>query len=396
MLRKTHLKPLSKTLGILILASAMLTYPQDVLAAATQGLTAWAEYVLPALLPFFIISELLMGAGLVHLLGVLLEPVMRPIFRLPGASAFVLTMGFTSGPPIGAVLTTKLFKENLITRHEAERLITFTNNASPGFMLGAVSAGMFGNPALGLILAFANYLSNLLLGIGLRFYHPQTPPVPVPAGGTSLWRRGFQAMLQAQRKDKRPIGQLIGDSVHNSINTILVVGGFILFFSVLLRVLSILGVVQFLTTGLDIILSPLGLDPSLYPAIANGLFEMTLGTKEAALANAPLFQQLLLASAIMAWSGLSVLGQVASFTAGTGIRLTPFILGRGVHACLAAAITAAALHFTGAVPVFSGPPSALVLWKLEWLALVLAIFSAMVFSTALSLIEQIAGLKLKR
>lgn len=389
MLRKSHLLPLGKTLGILILAAVMVIYPQEVLSSATQGVTAWAKYVLPALLPFFILSELLMGAGLVHLLGVLLEPVMRPVFRLPGCSAFVVTMGFTSGPPIGAVLTAKLYRDKLLTRTEAERLITFTNNASPGFMLGAVATGMFGNPGLGVVLAFSNYLANLLIGIGLRFYGRHDPGTPAASGEAVIWRRAFRAMVTAQRKDNRPLGQLIGDSVRNSINTILVVGGFILFFSVLLRILSILGVIGVLTKAFSAVFTPLGLEPALYSAVANGLFEMTLGTKEAALAIAPVFQQIILASAIMAWSGISVLAQVASFTAGTGIGLMPFVLGRFVHALLAAAITASVLRFSGSVPVFKLVDSSLPPWKMETTALGMALLAALLIGSALSLLSQV-------
>ncbi len=373
MLSQNHLKALGKTVALVTLAIAMLIYPQDVLAAASQGLSLWAGYVLPALLPFFILSELLMGTGFVHLIGVLLEPVMRPVFRLPGSGAFVVAMGFTSGPPIGAILTAKLYREKLLTQIEAERLLTFTNNPSPGFMLGAVAAGMFGNPGLGIVLAFANYLANLLLGIGLRFYGGRGSVVSnSSAGSTNLWRRSLQAMFTAQRKDGRPLGQLIGDSIRSSVNTILIVGGFILFFAVLIRLLSILGVIRLLTVGLSFILAPLGLSTSLYPAAASGLLEMTLGTKAAAAAAAPVTQQVLMAAAIMAWSGISVHAQVASFISGTAIRLTPFVLGRLVHAVLTAIIASMALRFSSSVPVLQSLGDGFTLWQSELLALLLA------------------------
>jgi len=94
---------LIKILPFLFLAITMFYYPQEVLKSATQGLNLWVNYVLPALLPFFIISDLLMKHGFVHFLGVLLEPLMRPLFGLPGKAAFVVAMTHTSGIPIGAV-----------------------------------------------------------------------------------------------------------------------------------------------------------------------------------------------------------------------------------------------------------------------------------------------------
>ena len=136
-----------------LLALGMFVYPQEVLSSAGGGLSLWWRFVLPALLPFFILSELLMAAGFVHFLGILLESFMRPLFHLPGKAAFVVAMGYTSGFPMGAVLTARLRQAGEITREEGERLLAFTNNPSPGFRFGAVASGMLGKPTLGILLA---------------------------------------------------------------------------------------------------------------------------------------------------------------------------------------------------------------------------------------------------
>ena len=52
--------------------------PAGCLPGGLTGLKTWWNIVFPALLPFFIASELLMSFGVVHFMGVLLEPVMRP------------------------------------------------------------------------------------------------------------------------------------------------------------------------------------------------------------------------------------------------------------------------------------------------------------------------------
>jgi len=57
-----------------LLALAMFINPQEVVHSAGNGLSLWWNYVLPALLPFFILSELLLASGFVHFMGVLLEP----------------------------------------------------------------------------------------------------------------------------------------------------------------------------------------------------------------------------------------------------------------------------------------------------------------------------------
>ncbi|NLZ28538.1 MAG: sporulation integral membrane protein YlbJ, partial [Firmicutes bacterium] len=127
------------------LTVSVILFPEDAFNASVTGLEIWWKIVFPALLPFFVISHILIGLGVVHMLGVILEPIMRPLFNVPGAGSFVLAMGLASGFPIGALLTTKLREQNLCTRIEAERLLSFTNTADPLFMFGAVAVGMIGH-----------------------------------------------------------------------------------------------------------------------------------------------------------------------------------------------------------------------------------------------------------
>src|SRR6056297_3346133 len=161
------------TTAILALTITVLiiVFSEDAFFAALEGLRVWWEVVFPSLLPFFIIAEVLMGLGVVHFLGALLEPLMRPLFKVPGVGAFAMAMGLASGYPIGAKITANLRQKNLCTKTEGERLLSFTNTADPLFMIGAVAVGMFHKPELGLIIAGAHYISSIGLGLLMRFYH---------------------------------------------------------------------------------------------------------------------------------------------------------------------------------------------------------------------------------
>lgn len=102
---------------------------------------------------------------------------MRPLFRVPGTGGFVWAMGLASGYPAGAKLTARLWKDKRITTIEAERLVAFTNSSNPLFLFGAIAIGFFHDPALGIVLAFAHYGGNVLVGIMMRFHgrnHIQT------------------------------------------------------------------------------------------------------------------------------------------------------------------------------------------------------------------------------
>jgi nucleoside recognition membrane protein YjiH len=59
--------------GTVFITVALVQYPKDAFDSAIMGLNLWWNVVFPALLPFFILSEILMGLGVVHFIGVLLD-----------------------------------------------------------------------------------------------------------------------------------------------------------------------------------------------------------------------------------------------------------------------------------------------------------------------------------
>lgn len=321
----------ARVFALSLLALGMFIYPQEVLSSAGEGLALWWRFVLPALLPFFILSELLMAAGFVHFLGVLLESFMRPVFRLPGKAAFVVAMGYTSGFPMGAVLTARLRQAGEITRVEGERLLAFTNNPSPGFMFGAVASGMLGKPTLGIILASSIYLANLFVGFLFRFYRVS----PSPRHPTRLpsFKRAWQEMKDAQTKDNRALGQILSDAIKQSITTVLMVAGFMAFFSVILRLLNIWQVTAFLATLIHMVIKVMPLP--ILQAFFNGLFEMTLGCQWTIQAVSELNHQVALLTLLMGWGGLSVFAQVAGFISETDLRFSPFVVARTLQGIIA-------------------------------------------------------------
>ena len=328
------------TICSIVFIAAMIAQPQIVFEGSVKGLETWFEIVLPSLLPFFIASELLMAFGVVHFMGILLEPVMRPLFNLPGSGSFVLAIGFTSGFPIGAVVTAKLRQQRLCTRIEAERLICFTNNSSPLFMLVAVAVGMFHNQELGLIIAGAHYLASLTLGVALRFYGRKDKEAIGPSySAENILKRAIRQMLKVQSRENRPVGRIISDVVKNSVTNLLTIGGFIILFAVLIRIFTNTGVIHLMGEFFGIILTPLGMSPDLLQSLGSGFWEMTLGTKSASETTAPLLQKLVAVAMILGWGGLSVHAQVAGMIADTDIRIYPFVISRSVHACIAALYT---------------------------------------------------------
>jgi sporulation integral membrane protein YlbJ len=337
------LKKLPILVGALLvslLTLSLVIYPKEGVEAAVAGLKVFWDIVLPSLLPFFILSEIMLGMGVVHFIGVLLEPLMRPLFNVPGVGAFALSMGLAAGYPMDAVITAKFRRSGMCTRIEGERLLSFTNTADPLFIFGAVAVGMFGRPELGLLLGMAHYLSSFTVGIIFKYYHHKkkgdAKAEISDANQESIIKRAFRALFKARREDGRTFGKLMGDAVRESMMTLLMIGGFITFFAVLVRILTAIGVLGALTPFFAGILKLLGIDPHLTHSLFNGILEIDLGTMASSKALAPLLDKVMIASWIIAWSGLSVHGQVASVIHDTDIRMTPYVIARFLHGVLAA------------------------------------------------------------
>lgn len=325
---------------IVFLTLSLILYPREGVEAAAAGLKIFGGVVLPSLLPFFVLSEILLGIGVVHFIGVLLEPLMRPLFNVPGIGAFALSMGLAAGYPMDAVITGKFRRSKMCSRIEGERLLSFTNTADPLFIFGAVAVGMFGRPDLGMVLALAHYTSSFTVGIIFKFYGrervKESPPQLKSETTVGLLRQAFRALIRARRDDGRPLGRLMGDAVKESVQTLLTIGGFIMIFAVLVKMLELFGLLSLITLPIGGVLRLFGLDPGLAPAVFNGILEIDLGTMAVGHAVAPLAHRLVVASWIIAWSGLCVHGQVASVIHDTDIRMGPYMVARMLHGLLAA------------------------------------------------------------
>ena len=312
---------------------AMILFPQTVFAAAGKGLSIWWQAVVPSLFPFFITAELLLRTGMAKALGVWLEPLMRPLFRLPGAAALAVVMGFVSGSPTGATITAQLRKQGLCSKEEGERLLAFTNNAGPLYILAATAIGILGHPALGIWIWFSHYPINFLFGLILRFFGKKKPAGTNLPAGQHLFQQGLRLLKEEACP---PLGQLLGQSIKSALGTILTIGGFMVFFAVFTGLLQQVGVLNLLTKGTAIFCQALGLSTDLAPAFANGLFEMTIGVAALQDCSAPILQQMTVAGMIIAWNGLCVQAQVISVLDGTDLSPRLYIISRVCHFFLAA------------------------------------------------------------
>lgn len=323
---------------VLIILSNMIINPKSIFIASSTGVTTWATVLVPSLFPFLVIVSLLMKLGVVNFLGVLFEPLMRPLFNVSGAGGFIMAIGFTSGFPISSLLTADLRLQGKLTKNEAERLMSFTNNSSPLFIFSAISIGMFNYPLLGYSLALGHYLSNIIIGLVLGFFSPKEHK---HVSNHRLLSRAFSTLNEVPQL---PIGKLIGDAIDKAIKSILAIGGFVILFSIIIATCNNLQLFVGMNYLFSLPLRFFGYDPNLALPLSIGFFEVTLGVKEVTETSAAFYQQVVIAAIILAWNGLSIHAQVANFVSKTDIKLTTFLYTRIAQSFLAPIITLFFFH----------------------------------------------------
>lgn len=211
----------------------LIIFSKTNLTATKSGLELWATSVLPSLLPFFIAVELLKYTDIIKIWGKLFNPIMRPIFNVPGAASFALIMGIISGYPTGAKIVSDFKKEGICSDIECERLIAFTNNSGPLFIISTVGISFLGDTRTGILLFITHILACLSVGFLFRWWKN---------GKKSNYSNNSNLLSQPEKNNKKAnlnnLGEILATSIMNSINTIIMIGGFVTIFSVIVSILK--------------------------------------------------------------------------------------------------------------------------------------------------------------
>ena len=144
-----------------------LCFPAAAGAGVRSGLALCWGVLIPSLFPVSVLAGCLIRMRGTGSASSPAERWMRALFRLPGAAALPFLLGLLGGFPLGARLAASLCREGTLTKQDAARLAGLSNNAGPGFLLGAAGT-ILGSPAVGMMLFGIQFTSAVLAGILLR------------------------------------------------------------------------------------------------------------------------------------------------------------------------------------------------------------------------------------
>lgn len=318
----------------ILLALCLVIFSKTNLVAAKNGLSLWANNVVPSLFPFFVITELLSSINIIHHIGRLFDKIMRPLFNVPGECAFAFIMGLISGYPTGGKIVANLREQGICTKDEGDRMLAFTNNSGPLFIISFVGISIFGDTKTGFLLLCTHILASITVGILLGKLSTIKSKSNSKISTTST-HNSRQAPITLSN-----LGGILGKSIQNAISTILLIGGFVVIFSVIISIFNQSHLLDSISKILKPILNIIGFNLNFAKPILAGMIELTNGIHMIAeISIKSISQNIILCAFLLGFGGISVLFQVFSLLSKTDLSMKKYVIGKLMQGIIAAFYT---------------------------------------------------------
>ncbi len=292
---------------IYLLIILLLTNSKNVYTCVTTSLNIFIKTLVPSLYIYLLITEILINSNLVYNLSFGLSNILSKIFKVPKETTFIILISLLLGYPNSAKCIAKLYNDNKISLPLARKLVSFTNNASPSYIICAIGISMFNSMSIGIILLISHFLSSVIIGICY------------PCSKHIIQQKA--TISNSFYKISSPFDILL-TSLLNSFKTLCIILGYLIIFSLIPYIL----------------LNPMQI-PNTVKAFITGLFEITTGIQTISAASSNTTLSALLTSFILSFSSLMIVFQVYSFVYKIGITLKELILYKILHGIIGTIIT---------------------------------------------------------
>lgn len=276
-----------------------ILHTEIIINTFTDTLKSFIFNLMPTMLPFFIISDLLTNYGFPRLISQKIGKFMH-IFKLSNICAYPLIMSTTSGFPANAKVINDMLDKRQINEIEANKLLTFTHFSNPLFIIGTVGVIFLQNKAMAIIILIFHYLTNLIIGLIFNkiFNYTSNNNKEIP-----IVQEGFVKTLS--------------NAIVKGINSLFIVFGIILFSSLITNLLS----------------SKLNINP-FNKALITSFLEITKGLREISCLSLSINIKATLMTFFISFGGLSIHMQIISILSKYKINYLTYFLARIGHAAI--------------------------------------------------------------
>ena len=302
-------------LVITIILGAIVINPEVYITSCLNGIMVWATVVLPALLPFMFFTKTLTELGVADILASKFK-LFPKIFKVPSLAIYVFILSILSGYPVGAKIVADLYESGAISKEEAYKITTFTSNSGPMFVLGSVGIGMLTSRKLGIIILISHILGALINGL--------------------IYRNHKENSTEINKKIIEKNNLSIGDLMWNTVHSVLIIGGFIALFFVIIEIINNLNIFSPISNLFSKIFN---CDANIFTAIFNGIFEITRGCLNISKLGLSELVSGTLCTFIISFGGLATTMQALVFLKKFDMRFSFFIKQKITHAIFASVIS---------------------------------------------------------
>lgn len=298
---------------VIIIFIFLLVSPANAVASARSGLMLWFKVLLPTLLPFMIISKLLIEVDAVSCLTFVFASFFQKFLKLSKSGTFVVMTGFLCGYPMGAKLISELYSHKQLSYEESCYLLTFCNNLSPMFISSFLTVSCFDAPEL------LPYVILIIYGTPMIYSLLIQP----------LFRRRL-TMEDIQLLPPSPCRKLdfeiVDTAIMDSFTQITKLGGYVILFSII--------------SGMFLSLSL----PAPLLALLTGVIEITTGINYITVQGFPLGVRFFFSIPLCVFGGLSGLMQTYSMIKDSSLPFGPYFISKLVQTAISFLATLFFLH----------------------------------------------------
>lgn len=304
--------------AILLFFLLIFLFPYASYQGASSGLLLWFLNVLPNLLPFIIISNLMICLNIAGRISRFLYPVLGRLFRLSHDGCYPLLLGFLSGIPMGAKSSADLVKERKISREEGNFLLSMCNNASPVFIMNYIAINQLKLPRFRLPLFVIVYSSSIISALLYRYacrrlknshYHP-------------FWAEPESAKGKDHPSHSRFSFDMVDQAIMNGFEVITKIGGYIILFSILAQIIN---------ESLPV--------KGIFKAAFMGLLEITTGINQLCKLQIGSNIKIVLAAVLTSFGGFSGMAQTKSVLGDSGLSIKSYFFVKLFNAFVTFTIT---------------------------------------------------------
>lgn len=262
--------------------------------AILTSLSLWLNTLVPSMFPMFVLSDILINYNFIDYIPQKILSTISKIFNISKPSVLILFLSLISGFPSNARNIKTAYEKNLISKKEAEHILTFNHFTNPLFVFQTIGSFFLNNSTYGLIIIFSHIFSNFLIGFFIRNKNTITK-----INNTTI------------KDNCQSFGTILSTSIKKSIDTLFIVAGVATLFLILSSLITNIFSLNEITS-----------------LIVKSILEMTMGLSSISLVSLNDTLKVTISTMIISFGGLSVHLQVISALEGSNIKYQNYLKGR--------------------------------------------------------------------